>query len=113
MKRLACLVTFIVAVAGCSGGSPLAPDEPAFATISGWVYADVTWADPPVPDARIEVYAADGTKAATLSDGTGFYQVAVRPGTVVITTRKEGYDAETYELSLSTDTTLNFFLSPV
>ena len=109
---LFCGLAIILAAAGCSERLPLAPDASASATISGWVYASVNWADPPVPDAHIEVHAADGSKTTTVSDLHGFYHVCVRPGSVVITTSKEGYDATTYQVMLLTDTTLNFFLDP-
>ena len=107
-----CGLAIILAAAGCSERSPLAPEASASATISGWVYASVSWADPPVPDAHIEVHAADGSNTTTVSDLRGFYEVSVRPGTVVITTSKEGYDETTYQVMLLTDTTLNFFLDP-
>src|SRR5688500_15780117 len=110
------VLAIALAAAGCGGRSPLAPDVPqpepsastGLTTISGWVYASVTWGDPPVPDALIEVHAADGSKTFAFSDLRGFYQVSVRPGNVMITTSKEGHEAKTCQVRLLTPTVLNF-----
>lgn len=116
---LLCLVAVILTATGC-GRSPLAPDVPEpqrspaaeLATISGWVYASVEWADPALPDALVEIHAADGSQTATLSDANGFYEVSVRPGTISVTSSKEGHGTKTCEVRLVTNTVLNFFLDP-
>lgn len=113
----------ILAGAGCSDRSPIAPtvprvtqppSEPAaeLATIRGQVYADVTWGNPPIEDAVIEVVEADGAIKTAFTDEDGFYTISARPGDVSITAAKEGYEAKTWELSLSKDTVLNFGLVP-
>ena len=120
-RRFAYAVLVIaLTTAGCAVRSPLTPDAPmperspatGLATISGWVYANVSWADPPVPNALIEVHAADGWTTTTVSDLNGFYKVFVRPGNVSITTSKEGLETKTCQVRLLTHTVLNFFLAP-
>ena len=112
VNRPACCFLVIILAVGCSGRSPLAPEVTSSARVSGWVYASVDWADPPVPNAHIEVHAADGSTVTTVSDLRGFYEVSVPVGNVMITTSKEGYETRTYEGTLLTHTTLNFFLQP-
>lgn len=119
MKKLAlCVVAVIVASFGCSGRSPIAPQNtqasaplppppaPAAesATIQGRIYARVSWGDPLLADARIEVKEVDGSETTVLSDADGFYEMAVRPGLISITASKEGYEAKTWEFTLSKDT---------
>ena len=115
-----CLLAILLSAAGCSL-SPLAPDNPEtapspppeVATISGWVYENVTWGDPPVPYARIEVRSADGSTTAAVSDRRGFYQLSVRSGDVSITTSKQGHETRRCQVTLLTDMVLNFFLAPM
>lgn len=119
-RTLFSLVAFILLCSGCSSPSPIAPDskpqvsQPAaqFASISGQVYAKVTWGDPPIPDAVIEVAEADGTIRTVVTDDTGFYAISVRAGDVSITASKEGYEARTWQLTLLRDVVLNFGLAP-
>ena len=114
------LVTFILICSGCSSPSPIAPasalpvSQPAaqFASISGQVYAKVTWGDPPIPDAVITVAEADGAIRTVVTDDSGFYAISVRAGDVSITASKEGYEARTWQLTLSRDVVLNFGLAP-
>ena len=111
------LAAVVLTASGC-GRSPLAPDSPeperspatGLATISGWVYASVDWADPPLANALVEVHSADGSQTTTFSDLDGFYEVSVRPGTISVTTSKEGHEPKTCEVRLVANTVLNFFL---
>src|SRR6185295_2147083 len=76
-------VAFALAVASCGGSSPVAPGAPpptVMPTLSGQVQQNVTWGDPPLADALVEVVGADGLKKTGLSDDEGFYQIAVAPG---------------------------------
>lgn len=115
----ALLLIVLLAAAAC-GRSPLAPDDaepqrsPAadLATISGWVYANVDWANPPLADALIEVRAADGSRTRVVSDSDGFYEASVRPGTILVVTSKEGHETTAREVTVLTHTVLNFFLAP-
>src|SRR2546428_9313772 len=119
-RTLIGLVALILAVSGCSSPSPVAPgttrpvSEGAalFATISGQVYANVTWADPPIAEATIEVTAADGSIKTTLSDDNGLYTISVRGGNVSITASKDGYETKSWQLALVKDLVLNFGLAP-
>jgi len=119
-RTLFCLVALILITSGCSSRSPVAPtssQQPAqpaaqFASISGQVYANVSWGDPPIPEAVISVTEADGSIKTVGSDENGFYQVFVRPGDVSITASKEGYEARTWRLTLLKDLVLNFGLIP-
>lgn len=124
MERwLWCLVALALASSACADGLPVAPtntQQPRqpetaseFATVSGWVYAQVDWGDPPLVDTRLTVKLADGSEQATLSDAGGFYELSVRAGVISITAAKKGYEAKTWELSLSKDTVLNFGLVPM
>lgn len=110
-----------VAVTGsaCGGRSPVAPTSTQqvaaaqLATISGRVYAAVTWGEPPIAETLIEVTEADGTTTTVLSDDDGFYQVTVRHGSVSISASKEGYEAKTpQQFTLLNDAVLNFSLTP-
>lgn len=113
-------VAVILAGCGCSG-SPLAPDggqrqlagANELATISGTIYASLTWAEPPVPDALISVDEVDGSTTTVMSDADGFYQLSVKPGRVSIRAAKDGYRAKTSDVTLLTHTVLNVFLAPI
>lgn len=114
------LMAFILLCSGCSSPSPIAPGSPPqssqpaapFASISGQVYAKVTWGDPPIPDAIIAVAETDGTIRTVVTDDNGFYAISVRAGDVSITASKEGYEARTWQLTLLKDVVLNFGLTP-
>ena len=114
MKTVApLLLTMLVLASGCT--SPVAPDRTqppiVIPTISGSVYESVTWGDPPLADAVVEVAGADGSKKTGISDAAGFYKIAAGPGTVTVTASKPGYETKTLEFMLVTDTVLNFSLS--
>lgn len=119
-RTLFFLAVLILTGSGCSSPSPVAPgatqqgSQPAaqFAAISGQVYANVTWGNPPITDAIIRVTDADGSIKFIATDEQGFYKVLARPGDVSITASKEGYEARTWELTLLKDIVLNFGLAP-
>jgi hypothetical protein len=129
MRALAVyLLAIVLANAGCEAASPVAPGIPdtlqngtsidAAATVqmSGWVYANTTWADPPIADAFIEVRTSDGSATTTRSDATGYYELTVPRGTGVasVTTTKSGYLPTAHQVTLAkVHTVLNFFLSPL
>ena len=114
------VVALILTVSGCSSPSPVSPDTPQqvpqpavpSATIRGQVYAKVTWGDPPIVEATIEVIEPDGSIRTALTDDNGFYSIPVRPGDVSITASKDGYEARTWQLTLLKDLVLNFGLAP-
>jgi Carboxypeptidase regulatory-like domain len=126
MKGPAVYLLFIaLAGSGCAA-SPLAPGVPETAehrgsvdgetvTMSGWVYASATWADPPIADAVVEVTTADGLTTSATSDADGHYELTLPnvKGIAVIRTTKSGYLPESFEATLLKDTVLNFFLSPL
>jgi hypothetical protein len=121
MERwLWCIAALVLASSACADGLPVAPTntpqprqpETAVARVSGWVYAQVDWGDPPLVDTLITVTQADGSEQTTVSDAGGFYALSVRAGVISISAAKEGYEAKTWELSLSKDTVLNFGLVP-
>jgi ABC-type uncharacterized transport system auxiliary subunit len=119
-RKLFCLATLILITSGCSSPSPAAPttsppvSQPAaqFASISGQVYANVSWGDPPIPDANVTVTESDGSIKRVTSDENGFYLIFVRAGDVSITASKDGYEARTWQLTLLRDLVLNFGLMP-
>jgi len=76
------------------------------------VYANVTWGNPPIPDATIRVTEADGSITFVATDDHGVYKILARPGDISITASKEGYEARTWELTLLKDIVLNFGLAP-
>jgi hypothetical protein len=108
------LVAVALAVAGC-GPSPVAPggQQPltAIPTLSGQVQQNVTWGDPPLADALVEVTGADGLKRTGFSDDDGFYKIVAARGTVTVTASKPGFETKTSEFVLVTDTVLNFSLT--
>ena len=109
------LAVAMLAVAGCGGLSPVAPDgaRPAvISTLSGQVHENVTWGDPPLANALIAITGADGFKHTGFSDDHGFYTIAAPPGSVAVTASKPGFEAKTAEFVLVTDTVLNFSLTP-
>jgi len=122
MKRavLPCLLLVTLALSGCSG-SVTAPDDPRltgespveFATISGQVYANLAWADPPIADAVIAVTSVDGAEQIAVSDAGGFYHVTVRPGGVTISALKDGFQTTRSRFTVSSHTVLNFGLDPL
>ena len=102
---------------GCGGQSPLAPAEgskPSVAelvTVSGQVYVDATWGEPPIRDASITV-TRDGEESIVSTNRGGFYRISVKSGSLSITASKEGYESKAWSLVLSNDTVLNFSLTP-
>ena len=72
----------------------------------------MTWGDPPLADALIEVTGVDGLKQAGYSDDDGFYTITTPPGGVAVTASKPGFETKTSEFVLQTDTVLNFSLTP-
>ena len=120
MRTLFCLTALILTASGCSSPSPVAPTTPPqvsqpaaqLASISGQVYANVSWGDPPIPDAVITVTEADGSTKTVTSDENGLYVIFVRGGDVSVTAAKEGYEARTWQLTLLKDLVLNFGLIP-
>jgi len=117
MSRLQWLIGAVVVLSwGCGADAPLAPaaQQPIVesALLSGWVYARAESEDPALASALIEVVEGDGTASRVLTNDGGYYEVAIRPGTVSVTASKEGYEAKTWELGLLKDTVLNFGLAP-
>ena len=115
MKAVALvLVAGSLVAASCGGQSPVAPapQPPKLPTISGQVQANVTWGDPPLANAVVEVTGADGSKRTGISDDDGFYRIATGPGSVTVTASKSGYATKSAEFMLVTDTVLNFSLAP-
>ena len=110
------LVVGMLAAAGCGGSSPVSPDgglPPArISVLSGQVHENVTWGDPPLADALVEITGADGVKRTGLSDDNGFYSIATVPGAVTVRASKPGFEPKTSEFMLITDTVLNFSLTP-
>jgi hypothetical protein len=109
------LVAVMLAAAGCGGSSPVAPGgtlPPTTSTLSGQVHENVTWGDPPLADALVEVTGADGLKRTGLSDDDGLYKIATAPGTVTVKASKPGFATKTSEFMLMSDTVLNFSLTP-
>jgi carboxypeptidase family protein len=103
-----------LSAASCGGASPVAPDAARLVipTISGQVHESVTWGDPPLAAAVVEVTGGDGSKKTGISDDRGFYKIAVGPGNVTVTASKPGFETKTSEFLLVTDTVLNFSLAP-
>jgi hypothetical protein len=120
-RLLCCVVALVLTSLGCADRSPLAPADArqgpkaaaAAAKVSGWVYQQVVWGDPPLAETLITVTHSDGSERTTVSDGSGFYELSVPAGTISITAFKEGYEAKTWEFSLLKDTVLNFGLVPM
>jgi hypothetical protein len=120
MKRLVWCAAMVLLPSGCADRVPVAPTSPGSssvltaesATLTGQVYARVDWGDPPLADVVIEVKTADGSDKSTITDEDGFYELVVRPGAMSITAFRDGYEAKTWELTLSRDTVLNFGLTP-
>jgi hypothetical protein len=83
------------------------------AKVSGWVYEEAVWGDPPLAETLITVTHSDGSERTTVSDAGGFYELSVRAGAISITAFKEGYEAKKWEFSLLKDTVLNFGLVPM
>jgi hypothetical protein len=81
-------------------------------TISGQVHEAVTWGDPPLADAVVEVTIADGSTKTGMSDAGGFYRIAAAPGGVTVKASKAGYATKTSEFLLVRDIVLNFSLAP-
>ena len=119
------LLLIALAGSGCTA-SPLAPDVPETVehrgsvegetvTMSGWVYATATWADPTIADAVVEVTTADGVTTTGSSDANGYYELTVpnASGVASIRTSKDGYVPRSLEATLLKHTVLNFFLSPL
>lgn len=121
-------LAIVLAVSGCDVRSPVAPDiadilqneqsidAGAKVQISGWVYANANWADPPIADALVAFITSDGSTTTARSDATGYYELTVPKGTRVgfMTTSKAGYLPTTRLVTLDKQhTVLNFFLSPL
>lgn len=121
MRRIAFLSLCVtLAGFGCAGALTAPDDIPQsgvpqaeLAVISGQVYANLTWADPPIADAVITVRDVDGLEQIAVSDDEGFYQVVVRPGHVTISASKDGYQTTRSRFTASTHTVLNFGLDPM
>ena len=121
-RLLCCVVALVLTSSGCADRLPLAPVDirqlPEAATVpspkvSGWVYLQAGWGDPPLAETLITVTDSDGSERTTVSDAGGFYELSVRAGAISITAFKEGYEAKTWEFSLLKDTVLNFSLAPM
>src|SRR5262245_1791460 len=125
-RRALCVLAIALAGSGCTAASPLAPDvretvehrgsvDGETVTMSGWVYATATWADPPIAGALVEATTADGLTASATSDATGYYEFSVpkRAGLAIVTTTQNGYRPKSLEVTLFEPTVLNFFLTAV
>jgi Carboxypeptidase regulatory-like domain len=116
VKTHALFLVAVLAAAGCGGSSPVAPNgtlpPTATSVLSGQVHENVTWGDPPLSDALVEVTGADGLKKTGLSDDDGFYKIATAPGPVTVRASKPGFETKTSEFMLISDTVLNFSLTP-
>ena len=112
--RLDLVVAGVVAAAvGCGGQVPSAPDV-GLLTISGHVYQQETVeaGEPRLADVLITVQEEDGSPRTVMSNGVGFYTVAVRAGTIWITASKVGYATRVSTFDFSDSTVLNFSLTP-
>jgi hypothetical protein len=109
-----CVVAAMAAGSGCSSsGSPVAPEAQA-ATISGYIYfQDAAGGEPPIANVLISVKERDGSQSTAVSNAKGFYTVSARSGSISITASKEGYEAKEWQFVLSSDTILNFSLTPM
>ena len=111
------VVALAVVEVGCGSQSPLAPAQSSPAsvaelvTVSGQVYMDATWGEPPIANASITV-TRDGEESIVTTNRDGFYRIAVRPGSISIGAAKEGYESKGWSIVLLDDTVLNFSLTP-
>ncbi len=116
------VMALVLACASCGGELPLSPDgaeqdlltsaTPQVRTISGWVYETTAHGEPPVPDAIIEVRMENDARL-TIASSDGFYRIEVRPGALIITASKRGYQPRATRVTVVTDTVLNFSLQPL
>lgn len=102
-----------VGALGCGGQLPTAPDVGRL-TISGHIYqlGRPDAGEPRLANVVISVQEADGSPQTVMSNGLGFYSVAVRAGTISITASKIGYATRVSSFDLSDSTVLNFSLKP-
>ena len=100
-------------ISSCGKPLPTAPD--AFMTISGYVYQQQTpeLGEPGLSDVLVTVQEEGGTTRTAQTNGVGFYVVSVRTGTVSIMASKEGYTTGGTNFDLSSNTVLNFSLTPI
>jgi carboxypeptidase family protein len=96
---------------GCGGQLPAAP---GVGLLSGHVYQLGTpdAGEPILTNVMITVQEADGSPQTVMSNGVGFYAVAVRAGTISITASKVGYATRVSSFDLSNSTVLNLSLTP-
>ena len=98
-----CVVGAWGIVIGCGGQLPSAPVAANRLTISGHVYAQGTSSgEPAIGDVLITVQDGQGVAQTVLSNGVGFYSVAVQAGTISITASKIGYTSRESNFDLST-----------
>jgi hypothetical protein len=111
------VIVLAAAGIGCGSESPLAPEavsstrEAAVVTISGQVYLNATWGEPPIGNASIAV-KRDASEWIVTTDADGFYIISVQSGHVSIVASKEGYESKSSKVILAGDTILNFSLTP-
>jgi len=103
----------VAAAVGCGGQVPSAPDV-GLVTISGHVYQQGTAeaGEPRLDNVLITVQEENGLPRTVMSNGVGFYTVAVRAGTICITASKAGYATRVSTFDFSDSTVLNFGLTP-
>ena len=103
----------VAAAVGCGGQVPNAPDV-GLVTISGYVYQQgtVEAGEPRLANVLITVQEEDGLPRMVMSNGVGFYAVAVRAGTIWITASRVGYATRVSTFDFSDSTVLNFSLTP-
>lgn len=113
-RLLLCFAAVAVTVwaAGCGSRSPLSPDA-GLVTISGYVYFRApSGGEPRIDHAVISVEDDGGSQALVVTNADGFYSMAVQAGRISITASKEGFEAKAWHIQLSSDTVLNFSLTP-
>jgi len=106
---LACLGS----LAACGEGVPQGPTAVP-AKITGHVYQWPTaeLGEPMLADVLITIEEADGAQSTTRTNAAGFYTVSATRGIISISATKAGYQTNSSQFELSSDTVLNFSLVP-
>jgi hypothetical protein len=109
-------------ISGCGEqASPVSPGATAqdlrttaAVMVSGHVYQQASSAgEPAVSDALITLKDAGGAESTALTDNRGFYSIEAKPGEVVVTATKEGFNTSQSRFAIAESTVLNFGLEPM